>query len=160
THGDGPSPPTGRPVAVARPRPPQGRSPPTTQPPATPRQRRHAKAATAAPLRPTPPPATASCRSVHSVVPYFSPPLQPARPDAHRLLAFQAGGFRGRPAVIGLGAADGGAVAPSRLGIGVGALLHLTLDGANAADAFLQFLLGVAVGFVKGPGGLAQVVEV
>jgi hypothetical protein len=64
---------------------------------------------------------------------------------------------QGRPAVIGQGAADGVTVAPNDFRLGIRSPLQLAFERADAADTFLQFLLGMAIGFVERPGGLTQV---
>src|SRR4051794_15477826 len=64
-------------------------------------------------------------------------------------VAHVCGGFQGRPAVVGHGTAYGIAVPLDGLGLGVGAVFQLALDGPHAANTLLEFLLGMAVGFVN-----------
>jgi len=42
----------------------------------------------------------------------------------------------------------------------VGAVLNRTFQGPNSADPFLEFLLGVPIGFNEGLCRFAQIVEV
>ena len=75
-------------------------------------------------------------------------------------MQLQATGLQRRTSIIRDRRTHCRAVAPHRLGLLVLPLLHLTLDGPDTPHLFLEFLLGVAVCLVDGPGCLTQVVKV
>ena len=63
-------------------------------------------------------------------------------------------------AIIGEGTPDGAAVTPYDLGLGCGASLHGTFQGAHATNVFFKDLLGMAVRLVDGFRGFLEVMEV
>jgi len=63
-------------------------------------------------------------------------------------------------AIIGEGTPDGAAVTSYDLGLGVGASLHGTFQGAHATDVFFEDLLSMTVGLIDGLGGFVQGVKV
>ena len=65
-----------------------------------------------------------------------------------------------RSAIVGEGTPDGAAVTPYDLGLGLGASLHGTFQGAHATDVFFEDLLGMAVGLIDRLGCFLQRVKV
>ena len=63
-------------------------------------------------------------------------------------------------AIIGEGTPDGAAVPSYDLGLGVGASLHGTFQGAHAPDVFFEDLLGMTVSLIDGLGRFAEIMEV
>jgi hypothetical protein len=71
----------------------------------------------------------------------------------------EPGRAQGRVAIIGERTAHGQTVGAGGLGHGIGAGVELPFERPDAADLFLELLLGMAIGFVDGLGGGAEVVK-
>src|SRR5262249_6931862 len=172
--GSAPAPrPGSRPRRRVEPSPPAGpgsspspppRSGPPCRPgsprPGTPSRRPPRRAPTQPPSPPGPPPAAIVSGSVPPAAPLS---LDPVEARYHRFespLEDQTRGRQRRPAVIGQGAAHGGAVAPHHLRLRVVAALDLPLHPPRAADLLLQLLLGAAIGLEDRLGCLTKVMEV
>ena len=65
-----------------------------------------------------------------------------------------------RAAIVGEGPADGAAVTPSALGLGIRASLHGPCQGAHATDGFFEDCLGLAVRLLDRLSGFGQGVQV
>jgi len=72
----------------------------------------------------------------------------------------KTGSRQRRAAIVGEGTPDSAAVAPDDLGLGIGASLHGTFQGAHATDMFFEDLLGMPVSLIDRLGRLAQVMKV
>ena len=75
-------------------------------------------------------------------------------------MELKTGSCQRRSAIVGEGTPDGAAVAPDDLGLGIGASLHGTFQGAHATDMFFEDLLRMAVRLVDGFRGFLEVMEV
>ena len=73
-------------------------------------------------------------------------------------MELETGSRQRRAAVVGEGTPDSAAVAPD--GLGIGASLHGTFQGAHATDMFFEDLLGMTVSLIDRLGRLAQVMKV
>jgi hypothetical protein len=72
----------------------------------------------------------------------------------------ETGSRQRRSAIVGEGTPDSAAVTPYNLGLGIGASLHGTFQGAYATDMFFEDLLGMPVGLIDWFGRFVQGVKV
>jgi hypothetical protein len=75
-------------------------------------------------------------------------------------VALETGRRHRRPASVSEGTPDGAAVTPDDLGLGLGASLPSTCQGAYATDVLFEDLLGMAVRLRERLGRVAQGVQV
>ena len=87
-------------------------------------------------------------------------PVQALGERREAVVSFEPRGRQGRVTIVGEGAAHGPAVSTPALGFGVCPLFQLPVNGAHAADALCECLLGLAIGLVDKLGRFAHGVEV
>ena len=75
-------------------------------------------------------------------------------------MELQTGSCQRRSTIVGERTPDGAAVTSYDLGLGIGASLHSTFQGAHATDVFFEDLLGMAVRLIDGFRGFLEVMEV
>jgi hypothetical protein len=87
-------------------------------------------------------------------------PLQALDNGGEAIVESEPGSRHRRSAIVGEGPPDGAAATPYDFGLGTGASLHGTCQGAHATDVFCEDLLGMAVGLRDRLGCFLQGVQV
>ena len=75
-------------------------------------------------------------------------------------MEFEPRGVQGWASIVREGTAHGRTVAPYDFGFRVTPSFEAPFDGAYPTDTLFQFFLGMAVGFIDGLRGLAEIMEV